>query len=199
MYDTPCEGASPSAGCRLFQRGEIARSTRSPRQPPPRTTHPSKSASPHAATAPRRAQASVQARRDARLQSPLCLLRLAARVCARDARPRPSARQGRHTLAGQRRIGLSAVQSPQGGHAACGVLPPASVGGQQLHSLRASGAPRPQAAGAACGEPGVRGAESGVARWMRARWTAGLGMHVHPEARRRLFRRIAAEPSPSTD
>ena len=36
VYDTPRQGSSPCAGCRLFQRGEIARSTRSSRHAPAR-------------------------------------------------------------------------------------------------------------------------------------------------------------------
>ena len=156
MHDTPREGASPCAGCRLFQRGEIARSTRSSRHPPPRTPRPARSPSSDAAAVARGAQASVQARRDARLRPPLRVLRLTTRVRACDARSRSSARQGRNPFAGQRRIGMPAVQSAESRHAACRVLSPPSVGGKQLHSVCARGASGAQASGATRGQSGIR-------------------------------------------
>ena len=156
MHDTPREGASPCAGCRLFQRGEIARSTRSSRHPPPRTPRPARSPSSDAAAVARGAQASVQARRDARLRPPLRVLRLTTRVRARDARSRSSAGQGRNPFAGQRRVGMPAVQSAESRHAACRVLSPASVGGKQLHSVCACGAPGAQASGATRRQSGIR-------------------------------------------
>ena len=156
MHDTPREGASPCAGCRLFQRGEIARSTRSSRHPPPRTPRPARSPSSDAAAVARGAQASVQARRDARLRPPLRVLRLTTRVRACDARSRSSAGQGRNPFAGQRRVGVPAVQSAESRHAACRVLSPASVGGKQLHSVCACGAPGAQASGATRRQSGIR-------------------------------------------
>ena len=98
----------------------------------------------------------------------------------------PLAKGGTHSP-GNVVVRVPAVQSPQGRHAPRGVLPPPSVGGEQLHPLRARRASRAQASGAARREPGVRGGAGGLGARGAARrssvrrchgYTAGLGTHA---------------------
>lgn len=81
------------------------------------------------------------------------VLRRVARLRTRDAGPRASAGQGRRARARERRCGLSAVQSPQGGHAAGRVFHAVSLGREQLHPSRPRRASSAEAAGATSRQP----------------------------------------------
>ncbi len=156
---TPSPGTVPVAGRRSsLVRCNVATSP-SPSHPPPAVS--STAAAPNRPLDGSRTEAGRQARHDARLLPPLCLLRPPARDGRRDDRSRTTTRARWSGRSREPRGCLWTVQSPQGRPAPARVFRSAPLGRPELSFLRPRGTPRTEAQRAAGSEPGHGGVTTG--------------------------------------